>query len=128
MERYGEERLGPYARHLVVGVHEQKDDIDRMLGEHISGWSLKRLGVLERAILRCAAYELLWERGVPQAVAIDEAVNLAKRFCSAEAGALVNGVLGSLAESSNSLSGGRSASDGTQKADEASPSDEHTDE
>ena len=98
MDRLGEERVDPYARHLVLGVHEKREEIDRMLSAHVSGWPLERLGVLERAILRCAAYELVWERAVPPAVAINEAVTLAKRFCSIEAGALVNGVLGSLIE------------------------------
>ena len=60
------------------------------------GLEPRPLGVLERAILRLAAYELLWAMDVPAAVVIDEAVELAKRFCSDEAGALVNGVLGSL--------------------------------
>jgi transcription antitermination protein NusB len=62
----------------------------------VSGWSVDRLGVLERSILRLAVFELLWRDDVPAAVAIDEAVALTKRFCSDEAGALVNGVLGSL--------------------------------
>ena len=73
--------------------------IDTVLHSHVAGWSLERLGTLERAILRLAAYELLWEPEVPEAVAIDEAVELAKRFCSDEAAALVNGVLGSVAAS-----------------------------
>jgi N utilization substance protein B len=51
---------------------------------------------LERSILRLATFELLWEDDVPAAVAVDEAVTLARRFCSDEAGALVNGVLGAL--------------------------------
>lgn len=74
------------------------DAIDGLLGQHLEGWALTRLGVLERAILRVAAYELLEESEVPVAVVVDEAVGLAKRFCSAEAGSLVNGVLGAIAE------------------------------
>lgn len=97
--RLEEERIDPYARHLVLGANKEREEIDRMLDEHVARWPLERLGVLERAILRCAAFELSWEHDVPEAVAIDEAVSLAKRFCSAEAGALVNGVLGSLAAS-----------------------------
>lgn len=96
LERVREGNVAPYARRLLTGVNAELSDIDRMLVEHVAGWSLDRLGVLERAILRCAVYELRWEPEVPQAVAIDEAVVLAKRFCSAEAGALVNGVLGSV--------------------------------
>lgn len=86
-----------YTRSLVLGVAREHDAIDAVLHPHVAGWTLERLGTLERAILRLATYELLWEPGVPEAVAIDEAVGLAKRFCSDEAAALVNGVLGSVA-------------------------------
>ncbi len=86
-----------YAAALVRGVGSHRAEIDEVLGKHVEGWSLQRLGVLERAILRLAAYELTWEPDVPSAVVIDEAVESAKRFCSDEAGALVNGVLGSVA-------------------------------
>jgi len=89
--------VGEFSRSLVLGVAERLPAIDPLIQDHLSGWDVARLGVLERAILRIGAYELLWEAGVPEAVVIDEAVNLAKRFCSDEAGALVNGVLGSIA-------------------------------
>jgi len=85
-----------YSRRLVEGVAERRDEIDGLLREHVTGWDLDRLGILERAILRVAAYELRWEKEVPEAVVINEAVALAKRFCSGEAGALVNGILGSV--------------------------------
>jgi N utilization substance protein B len=86
----------PYTRRLVVGVGEHREEIDQLLNQHLSEWTVDRLGILERSILRIGAYELEWEDEVPNAVAIDEAVVLAKRFCSDEAGALVNGVLGSI--------------------------------
>lgn len=98
MDRVRDERLAPYAHRLLIGVNKERDNIDELLAPHVAGWSLDRLGVLERAILRCAMYELLWEKEVPRAVAIDEAVVLAKRFCSAEAGAFVNGILGSVVD------------------------------
>jgi N utilization substance protein B len=56
--------------------------------------------MVERSILRLAAYELIRESAIPVPVIIDEAVTLAKRFCSPEAGALVNGILGSVARAS----------------------------
>jgi N utilization substance protein B len=87
-----------YAANLVRGVQSHRGDIDRLLQQHLREWRLDRLGVLERSILRASAYELLEERDVPVAVVVDEAVNLAKRFCSIEAGALVNGILGSVAK------------------------------
>lgn len=86
----------PYARGLVLGVAKNQGLVDELLERHLVGWTLGRLGILERSILRVAVYELLGETDVPSAVAINEAVALAKRYCSGEAGALVNGVLGSL--------------------------------
>lgn len=96
LTRAGGSEVDAYTARLVGGVGEHRSAIDGVLQTHIEGWSLQRLGVLERAILRLAAYELLWEPDVPPAVVIDEAVESAKRFCSDEAGSLVNGVLGSL--------------------------------
>ena len=100
VERVGELQLDPYGRRLVQGVEERRQSIDALLREHVTGWSLERLGILERAILRVAVYELGWEKEVPEAAVINEAVALTKRFCSGEAGALVNGVLGSLTKPS----------------------------
>jgi N utilization substance protein B len=96
LQRIHAAAVDEYALVLVMGVARERSEIDAILQEHVSGWSVDRLGVLERSILRLAAYELLWRPDVPAAVAIDEAVALAKRFCSDEAGALVNGVLGSV--------------------------------
>ncbi len=97
LRRVDDAGVDPYARGLVLGVAGELEAIDAVLQQHVAGWSLERLGTLERSILRLATYELLWEAGVPEAVVIDEAVELAKRFCSDEAGALVNGILGSIA-------------------------------
>jgi N utilization substance protein B len=99
LTRAGAVEVDEYAARLVTGVGEHHDEIDAELEKHIEGWSLQRLGVLERAILRLGAFELRWEPEVPSAVVIDEAVGAAKRFCSDEAGSLVNGVLGSVARS-----------------------------
>lgn len=99
LRRVDDAELDRYARELVLGTAAQLEAIDSLLEQHVAGWRLERLGVLERSILRLATYEMLWEVEVPDAVIIDEAVELAKRFCSAEAGSLVNGILGSLAAS-----------------------------
>jgi N utilization substance protein B len=97
MARSAEDEIDLYARGLVLGAGAERERIDELLKQHVEGWSLERLGILERSILRIATFELLMEPEVPEAVIIDQAVELAKRFCSDEAGALVNGVLGSLA-------------------------------
>jgi N utilization substance protein B len=89
--------VSDYARRLVLGVAAERDTIQSEVEANLTGWSWDRLGVLERSILRVAVYELMCESQVPTAVIIDQAVELAKRFCSAEAGALVNGILGAIA-------------------------------
>jgi len=86
----------PYTRRLVLGVGEHVQAIDDVLSRHLAGWTLKRLGSIERTILRIGAFELGWVPDVPSAVIIDEAVELAKRFASDEAASLVNGVLGAV--------------------------------
>ena len=94
--------MDEYAARIVKGVASARPRIDGLLEAHLSEWSLERLGILERSILRVATYELLEERDVPVAVVVDEAVNLAKRFCSMEAGALINGILGNAATEARS--------------------------
>lgn len=91
-----QEELAPYAEELVRGVNSRHEEIDSLLDRHLEEWELGRLGAVERAILRVAVFELMQGGDVPPAVAIDQAVEQAKRYCSDEAGALVNGVLGSL--------------------------------
>jgi N utilization substance protein B len=102
LKRAGDLQVDGYATELILGVARHRAEIDGLLERHVEGWSLQRLGVLERAILRVAAYELLWQKETPAAVVIDEAVGSAKRFCSDEASSLVNGVLGALADATRS--------------------------
>jgi len=91
-----EGEIDPFALELAQGVIEQADELDRRITEAAIGWTADRLGTLERNVLRLALYEL--DRGeVPVEVAIDEAVTLAKRYASEDAGRLVNGILGRLA-------------------------------
>lgn len=85
-----------FTRRLVAGVLADKEELDAVLESHSRDWSLSRMAPLERSVLRLALFEL---RGgvTPPEVAIDEAVRLAKRYATDEAGALVNGILGSIA-------------------------------
>ncbi|TFV50410.1 transcription antitermination factor NusB [Blastococcus sp. TF02A-35] len=85
-----------HAVRLVEGVEAQSDRIDELIETHTSGWSLDRLPDVDRAILRMATYELLWVEDVPDAVVIDEAVELAKALSTDESPKYVNGVLGAI--------------------------------
>ena len=82
-----------FSRELAEAVIERHEELDRRITEAADEWTADRLGALERNILRLAILEL--DRGeVPVEVAIDEAVSLAKRYSSDDAGRLVNGILG----------------------------------
>ena len=83
-----------YAVELVEGVTERLADIDDVLSRHSEGWSVERMPPVDRTVLRLALYELLWREDVPDAVVIDEAVELAKSLSTEESPRFVNGVLG----------------------------------
>jgi transcription antitermination protein NusB len=88
--------IDPFAWKLTETVAAQAEELDRAIDEAAEDWTADRMGVLERNILRIGIYEL--QAGtVPPEVAISEAVQLAKRYASEEAGRLVNGILGRVA-------------------------------
>ncbi|MFE6994706.1 transcription antitermination factor NusB [Microbacterium sp. NPDC057659] len=86
-----------YAREIVDGVVDHRDDIDEQITTHSRDWRLERMPAVDRAVLRIAAWEILYNDEVPTAVAIDEAVELAKELSTDESGAFVHGVLARLA-------------------------------
>jgi N utilization substance protein B len=91
-----EGEVDDFAQETAQAVAERADELDRRIDEATVDWPADRLGALERNVLRIGIYEL--EKGdVPLEVAIDEAVRLAKRYASDEAGKLVNGILGRIA-------------------------------
>ena len=81
---------------LIEGVAEHAARIDALIDAHASNWSIDRLPDVDRAILRMAVYELLWVDDVPDAVVIDEAVELAKALSTDDSPAFINGVLGGI--------------------------------
>jgi len=88
-----EGEIDPYARAVAEGVIEGHEELDRRITDASDEWTADRLGALERNILRMAIRELD-EGETPVEVAINEAVALAKRYSSEDAGKLVNGILG----------------------------------
>jgi N utilization substance protein B len=82
-----------FARELVAGVLASKSEIDAVLTGLATNWSLGRMGVVDRNILRLGCYEILHAPEIPVRVAINEAVELAKKFGTAQSGAFVNGIL-----------------------------------
>jgi N utilization substance protein B len=91
-----EGEIDPFARELAEAVSERAEELDVKISAASEGWPADRLGVIERNVLRVVIYELETE-SVPPEIAINEAVELAKRYASDEAGSLVNGILGRIA-------------------------------
>jgi len=87
-----------YASQLVLGVERRAGEVNRLLGSHAAGWSVERMPAVDRCVLKIAAYELLDEPGVPVAVILDEAVELAKTYSTEDSGRYVNGVLSGVAK------------------------------
>jgi len=91
-----------FTRAVVHLVRDRQPELDELIREHATGWSLERIAPLERSILRVGMAEMLYgeelpgENPIPPEGAIDEAVETAKRFCGAEAPAFVNGILGAV--------------------------------
>lgn len=82
---------------LVTGVSDHLERVDGLIAGHAHGWTLTRMPVIDRCVLRLAVFELLGRPDVPVAVVIDEAVELAKRFSTDDSGRFVNGVLSAVA-------------------------------
>ncbi|AXK32396.1 transcription antitermination factor NusB [Streptomyces armeniacus] len=95
--------VGEYTMELVEGYAEHADRIDELLATYAVGWTLDRMPVVDRSVLRLGAYELIWADETPDAVVIDEAVQLARRFSTDDSPAFVNGLLGRLKDLKPSL-------------------------
>ena len=86
----------PFISLLVKGTAERMKEIDELLAKYATNWSLKRMAIVDRNILRLGVYELLFSEETPPKVVINEGVELAKRFGSPDSGKFVNGVLDSI--------------------------------
>ena len=84
----------PFTRELAAGVEAHRDELDAAIAAHAKGWEIDRIAPLERNVMRVALYEIEHSADVPTEVAIDEAIEIAKEYCGADAPGFVNGVLG----------------------------------
>jgi transcription antitermination protein NusB len=91
-------QLNPYTIILVEGVSQHRERLDELLRAYSLGWALERMPVVDRNLLRLGLFELLYCDDVPDAVAISEAVNLARELSTDESPGFVNGILGRIAE------------------------------
>lgn len=89
----GDQKLVEFTQDLVAGVRENQPKIDEMIKEVAENWRLDRMAAIDRNILRLGAYEMLLRPEVPAKVAINEALELAKRYSTAQSSRFVNGIL-----------------------------------
>ena len=92
-----EEAVVEYAALLVEGVVKNRPSLDEIVATHAKNWDLGRMAVIDRNILRMAAFELLHLEDVPPKVAINEAIDIAKRYGDKDSGKFVNGILDKIA-------------------------------
>jgi transcription antitermination factor NusB len=102
----GRREAREYAAELVEGVLASRAELDQVLAGVSENWTLERMSVVDRNVLRIGAYELRCRDDIPPKVAINEGVNLARRFSSEEAAAFVNGILDRIRLSLSPESGG----------------------
>lgn len=87
-----------YIRQKVQKIAGKTEEIDALINEYTKGWKTTRMNKVDLSILRVAVYEMKWDADIPVGVAIDEAVELAKKYSSEEGPAFVNGVLAKLTD------------------------------
>lgn len=90
-----------FAENLAKKVYDNLQEIDALIDGNLVGWSSKRISKVSRAILRLSVCEMLYSEGLPVGVAINEAVEIAKKYATNEDASYVNGVLGSIARELN---------------------------
>jgi len=89
-----EDEIDPYCHEMIQGVIAHRAEIDDIINRFSSNWKISRMAGTDRNILRIAVFEMLHQqKDVPHKVAIDEAVDIAKKFGTEESGAFINGIL-----------------------------------
>ena len=101
IEIYAEniEEVGDYSKLLFKGAYEKRDELDGIISEFSKGWKLYRISKVNISVLRIALFEIIYVDEVPASVAINEAVELTKKYSSKEDASFVNGILGSYTRS-----------------------------
>jgi len=88
-----EEGEDEFAKRIVLGVTEHRQEIDRLIEERSENWRLNRMTIIDRNILRIAIFELSYCDDIPPKVTLNEAIDLGKRYGSEESGSFINGIL-----------------------------------
>jgi len=93
LEEEGDRDARAFALHILRGVHEERENLDGIIRSVAQNWDISRMAVIDRNVLRLATWEMLHSKDVPPKVAINEAIELGKRFSTQNSGAFINGIL-----------------------------------
>ena len=91
-----------FAARIVAGVQYHHEEIDRLIGKHATHWRLERLDRVDKNILRMGVFELLYCDDIPVKVALNEAIDLGKKFGTEESGSFINGILDKISKTEKS--------------------------
>jgi N utilization substance protein B len=94
-ERDADKKARAFAENLIKGVRDNREEIDKLIVQYAKNWTIDRMAIIDRNVIRVALYELLYCKDIPPAVVINEAVDIAKYFNKSESGRFVNGILDS---------------------------------
>ena len=95
LKNYDDETIN-FAKLLIVGTLDNLDDIDNIIKKHLKNWDFNRIVKVELAILRISVYSILFQKDIPLAVTINEAIDIAKEYGSDDAYRFINGILDSI--------------------------------
>ena len=90
-----------FANQLVKGVLKNLDEIDALIQKYAQHWSLRRIAIVDRNILRFGIYEILYIKDIPAKVTINEAIEITKRYADKDSGAFINGILDKIVKEEN---------------------------
>lgn len=119
----GDHEAARFALALIDGVHSRKAEIDGVIQSVAQNWNISRMAVVDRNVLRLATWELLYCDEVPPKVAVNEAIELGKRFSTQNSGAFVNGILDKIMNSRRGLSARGDEAAAAATLDEELPAD-----
>ncbi len=105
------EDIQEFATKLIQGIIEHRDEIDKLIEQYTINWKLDRIAIIDKNVLRMAIYEIVHRDDIPPIVSINEAVDIAKKFSTAESGKFVNGVLDKLRQIIYNTSSSRGGND-----------------
>lgn len=88
--------ISPFMERLVSGVLKYKENIDQLISKYLINWTIDRLSIVDKSLLRIAVYEICFEDDIPYAVSINEAIELAHKYGDEKSSKFINGILSNI--------------------------------